>query len=1635
MSTPAEPPKQPRRLLGKFALGMAAGLGLSVVFVGALAVSLVAHLNAPSARRAIASMVSDVASKPFLGRIEIHDIERIALRQGEIDVGEVTIRDPRGRPVITGHGAHVAFHPMELARAFLAKAGATPTIDRVVVDRVNVVLDASQAEPTPPIAEAFAPKEAGPPGPPKSANTFRLSIAEISAREVGVSGALFEVPFQGHGQVQHGSLAVMPEGVWVNVEGASLALSPMAGVSNAPIHVDVDGELRVPFVTEPRAFIPTELRNVRAVLASGGVNAFVSGQLLQTAVEVHVSVPQTSPTSIEAVLGVASPIPVPASIEVDAEGTLDRAEVVARASLGGGTVTTIGWLDIAAMAQKPGPEQPRIGIAEARVLVAGIAPRIFAKDAPAVTVGTDSIVEVTATTAGTEILVKGTSTGAPEKAPGSTATIALDLRALVGKGSTSGSGNLVASAYGARSEVRFDFEQHPGGGHANAAITANVPRMEDLGHFVPGLPLRGGVDVVANLAVDFDKKTFGGSATVHGRSIAHPSATIPEIAIVAHAGGTFSEPTFGGVVDAGQIVLSPKSPHPTVLHDVNAKIAGTPTLVGVGGHVRTDLGQDIEIATHLSPRFPSGATGLRIAGTHVLLKRGDFVGDLAIKELSVQKSTITVTGLRLSSTAGGLRLDGTFDPKKHTMDIDVASTELDVDAIVRALGVEDGSVRGKLRLDVKLASLPAAQRKWITENTATESSLLHLEQPAPPKIDSAGAPYLSGRVHIDLHDGHLADIVDLGGHVDLDIEDRLVEGTVDVAVKDLARVMLRGAAMVPGRLDDMKSWEDAIGRVDLHLPTVDFTKVEAFLAKRSKTAPPQLAGTFSLHGHLERARKNGAPIGWINGWTRDFAYAKGTTAIKGIDLRLRASLDSTSDAQGENGTPDPKAPLQLDLTADVHDKKGALAIFHVGTEGTWTQLSKVGTSLSDMPVVADLVVPARALHDLPPSITKKLPLDGNLGLSATLRGTLAEPKLELRATLDDVIGEGGSPHVAYLSTTYDGEKAKVHLDFAPKRSPDKTQVLLDSEIAFSAKDALEGKLAWSAKGDLELRKFPIGIVGGALGLRGQANGKIHLDRVNDPKAPSPTVDGRIDFAKLKIGDTAFDDAFLVVKVDEHAASGQLAVHGGKSGTIDAKGRVPLVWKNNGSVAIATDAPIEGNVDVKGLRLAILKPFVEELDEVDGRLDAHLVTNVRKNEKGQWIGAPEGTITVRDGIVVADAIGSRWSNVLADIEVKNGKMTIKQIDMKSVGRGRAKIVGEATFAGFSPQTFHVQLDSKRFGVAASGARVGELSGKVTADGKMVPNGDGRERMDIVVKLDDVVMDLASEAGKKVQSLEQDPSIAIAQPIGKPVETAKSGSASVPIRVSVKIPHPVTVRRDDLRVAVEGNPSVVFDGVPKVSGEVVIKANEASPWQQPSWLDVAGKRFYVHESHVKFAGTEELDPLLDVHVRWKAPDSTLVEVSVTGHVSAPKLDFKALDSNGGVSQMSRSEIMSLLVLGRRDAGSSQQQQQAEQGATSQAAALVEGMTGAIFGRQLQKLLPPSVSLTVGAGHYAGGYQHENLYFEVAFNAGGSQMGPTSIGQTQPKTTFSVDWRFARMWSLMTTVGDTGATLVDLIWSYRY
>lgn len=1611
----ATPPQKPRkRGAARFVLGIAAGLGLSITFIGAFAASLLLHLNAPSGRRAIAELASGAASRDLGGRIDIVSIDRISPRA--IDVGEITVRDPAGRPVASVYGAHVRYNVLGLAKAFLAKG--TPTIDRVVVDRVNVAL-IPNAEQLPTLIDAVASKNPKPAKGPaeKAPSTFKMAIPAIDVRAIEVWGSTNNMWISAWGDVEKLSVYLAPEGTRIVAPRVAIDVAPIANTLASATHVELDGAMRIDnHATE--GDLPVLVDHARIAVSSGGTHATITATTDERSYSAHVEVPTITPATIAAFTGAPPPMQVPASLSLDIDGSLEQARVHGVAGVGAGTATVDGDVDLTAFKEKPSVEYPRIALGRAAVSARGIDPALFG--GPSLGVSSDVAVYATQTMRGTELVLKGSGAASLDGKPG---VVDVDAVALIAPNSTlEATGKVHAGVGRAKVDVEFALAKRGRAATAHAGIVATVPDLAEL-RALHQQPLRGRIDLEGAADVDLGKQTFAMSARARAIGVSHPSIHLPEGAVAVQAEGPFSEPKFVAAVAAPQLVLSPAAPNPYRLHDVDLRVAGTPKLVGIDGKLTTDANQKLQIGTHVA----TTATGARVIGTKLHVERDAFIANVSVGEVTLDGAAIEVKGLKMSSTAGGLRLDASYDPKRYRVSVEAASTPLDLPKLMHGAALDDLGLRGTLTINTKLATIA---RKNPTHGT--ESGILRLgdDVPRTVAVPNVTAPYVAGHLELDLDDGFAPRVGDMNAHVNVDVEDRLVMGDVGVAIKDLIRIGVHGGALVPGRIDDPKAWADASGHVDLRIPSINLEKVSAFLARNGQQAPA-LAGTLDISGRLERIGKDAPPSGFLDIDTHGFAMQSGTTRLDGIDFRVRTVLDGRRD---HSGAIDPSKPLNAYTIVEARDNKGPLAILHVGTTGMWSKISAGGKNLADLPIAMNVLMPPREIDNWPRAVAKSMSIHGKLGVVGHAEGTIGAPKVEVRARLEDVADVNGGIHDANVTLTYDGALAKLLTTVTSRREPERSLLALDAEVKVKSADVIAGgNVPWVAKLDAKLDGLPLDLVAADTGVSGWLRGELHADHINDPNAGAATVDGRIDVDKLRVGDALFDETFLAVKVDDKAANATLAVRG-KDGALDGKVNVPLTWKNAASPSVTVGAPIEASLDAKDLRLRIAEPFVEALDKLDGRLDAHVVAKVTKTDKG-WSGAPEGRVTLRDGVIIADAVGERWDRVTADVTLKDNKITLPALELRGRGGGYAKISGNATLEGFFPKTFHGEINTKRFSFASEGAKVGDVTGKIVIDGKTVKLEGNRDQMVIEVTLDKLLLDLAAEAGKKVQALTEDPSIIVEQPLGPPVKPPAPPGTGTAMKVVVRIPYPILIRRDDLRVAATGNPTINIDGPARISGEIRIEANPASNLQQRSWVEVSGKRFYIQASRIAFAGNEDIDPLLDIEVRWQAPDRTIVQVKVSGHLTTPKVAFKALDESGSPLGLTQGEVMSLIVLGRRDAGSASQQQAAEKGAASQAATLIGGMTGAVLGKQLQKVLPASMSLSLAPGRSSAGFQHKNVYFEVAYNAAGARMGPQALGQTVPRTTFGIEWRFAKMWSLMTTIGDTGSTLVDLLWNYRY
>jgi hypothetical protein len=1667
------------------ALRVVATLALLVLFLIATVVAVVLHLDVAPARRLIARVVSAQASAALKGSVELRAIEHLGPRG--LALGPAIVRDPEGAQVLAIDEVRVDYHLVALLKALL-RDGDTATIDRVRVRGVHVALrDDAHGSPT--LAHAF---EARHPKPeePSAPSKLRLAVRGIQIDGLDAGGTLAGTRYAIEGSVEDAEALIEPAAIHARVGRLRLISAPIAGVVQTGATLTTSFALALPGRPSPDR-LPIRLHDLVARVHTGATDLLAEGSF--DGARFTGRLEGRTRDGLASTLGGAPSTLAEAEVDADVAGslhgvTLDarvRAEDALQARL-------IGALDLDALGAKrhaAGAEQP---IGEARLEVLDARARAFAPGAPPVVARTTLALRAVADETGLALALDGeaevrrerraTQLGGPPTAPtlapatmpigGGPATQAgglgeiedpfrprpklddvarLALRARVHRtfaGALDGGGHFALTAAGGRADV--DVRIAPGAtpiGLAEVRASAHLPALSAL---PTRLPVRGALDLDATATLDLGRKTLTARALLGARELITDAGRVPSLALEARAEGPWSGPRVDARLAVPEVQLAGDARGPgEALRDVTVHAQGTPADLRVSAQLATSRAQRLS----LDATVAKAGDATEIRDLSAKLARGPFRAELSLASLAARGEAVTVRGLRLASTAGGLRLEAAIDRAHHRYDVELASTPIDLAQLADGLAIERSGARGFLTISAQAKSLPGDARVDRPLDPADDRGTLRptLDRPRTPSAQlrrPANDPRLTGRLRLELKNAWAPPLGALEARAYLALDDRLLEGGARFVLKEIGRAEVRLGGAIAGRADDPAALRAAIGHLDLSIPDLDLARVSSFLAARpgGETAP-RLGGHASFDARLARDAAEAPPEASVRLDTKGLAIARGTTVVTGVDVTASASLVRVRGAASGG------ARVQLGTELRAHDRRGPIVTATADVSAAWTELTAIAQGGAvdrrawlDHPLRAAIVLPRRKVHELPPVLRDAAPLDGTLAASLRLEGTPRAPQLRLDATLADVRAPDGR-RTFDARATYDGKLARAHLSLAPQRGRGwegakaaagaggaaggtgaagaaGEELVADAEVALDAGALLEargGEPTWTAKLDAKLAKLPLAMFPAArvANASGFASGELHLADLHDPRAGAPTLRGALSLEGLKVGSDAFEKAALELHADRAGAGAKLSLQG-PAGQAELTADAPLIWSRALVPALAPGRAATLQAKASKLRLKPLEPLVTPLDELDGRLDLDL----RAALTARGDGAPpdvdaKGSLRLEDGTLVVDAIGDRWRHVAVDLALDAKQVELRKLHLEG-SHGKADAKGTLALSALRPGAVHLQLDADRLPFSTGGVPRGDLSSKVLVDGDLSDPKLGK----LDVKISPMTVDLAPSSDKNPQELADDPSIVVLQPIHarEPIEVAKS---STTLQIAVHLPENVWVRRNDLNLALRGDPTITVSGVTKFAGELSVERG---------WVQALGKRFTVDHAKVRFDGTPDLNPTLDVAVKWDAPDGSKVTIAISGRLDTPKVELSA-DPPG-----SQAEIMSLLALGRRDAGSSTNQAQAEQGAAAQTAAIVQGFTGALIGQQLQKALPAQMSLNVQGGQnlgdarISGGYQLKNLYFEVGYQAGNQQQGPTP-SQSQPRTTFGVEWRFVRTWSLVTTLGDTGSAAVDLVWQFRY
>ncbi len=324
----------PRHVIRRASLALCTLL----LFVVALVVGALVHLNTPTGRQLVMKEVNALLAPSFKGKITLRRLDGVGL-SGVRGV-DATIEDPSGRDVVRVRGARAGiFAWAAVQSALLDHEG--PLVIRlrdIHIDDVDVRLD---RDPTGrlDLLDAFDSPVPGSNPPNPSARGLRLVLSDIDLRHTWAHGLMAGAPPLDV-DLDHlkGSMLYAPDVLDADLAGVRIRARRL--VENAGVAGTLKAHLKLPGTEGAHPDVHVDWRG-----AAGGVAETLRGSFVADRVDGVVDVPDTPPEAIRT-LWPDSPIGRHAQLHLEAHGPLRNVGVSVRAALGKATIDADGRVGI-----------------------------------------------------------------------------------------------------------------------------------------------------------------------------------------------------------------------------------------------------------------------------------------------------------------------------------------------------------------------------------------------------------------------------------------------------------------------------------------------------------------------------------------------------------------------------------------------------------------------------------------------------------------------------------------------------------------------------------------------------------------------------------------------------------------------------------------------------------------------------------------------------------------------------------------------------------------------------------------------------------------------------------------------------------------------------------------------------------------------------------------------------------------------------------------------------------------------------------------------------------------------------------------------------------------------------------------
>ncbi len=384
------------------------------------------------------------------------------------------------------------------------------------------------------------------------------------------------------------------------------------------------------------------------------------------------------------------------------------------------------------------------------------------------------------------------------------------------------------------------------------------------------------------------------------------------------------------------------------------------------------------------------------------------------------------------------------------------------------------------------------------------------------------------------------------------------------------------------------------------------------------------------------------------------------------------------------------------------------------------------------------------------------------------------------------------------------------------------------------------------------------------------------------------------------------------------------------------GQIPLDWK--AGVLIPTrskNKALKLLIDLEQAHLEPIFALLPWIEQGDGHAQGQLSLS-SVDQKNDF----KGRVAIEKGCMQVVNLGAHLSELTGHVLFNGPRAMIAPIaPLRARDQsGTITISGPIDFRGLRPERVDFQIDTNRFPLRREGSPVAELSGTASLRAHMTET-----RTDAKVEINKLRMLLPDEGQRALQGIESHSDVYV---VGNNTITDIQ-EASYPYHLMIDARKPFTVQRSDFSASVAGALDALYDAPDLVvKGYIQILRG---------YFAIFGKRFTIQRGSLRFEGTTDLNPTVDILASYapRGQQSDTIIVTVSGQLLNPQVDFSS--SNPSITD--RGEIIAMLVSGRSNTSRFNQgdTQAASQQASSFLAGLTAGMLTLTARKELGDIVP--------------------------------------------------------------------------------